>query len=343
MKLLDCTLRDGSYAVDFGFTAADTERVSKRLHDLGVPFIEVGHGVGLGASEKGYGIAAASDLDYMRAACGNWGMFAIPGVASLDDIHMCSEQGAGFVRIGCEAERIKDAEEYILFAKAHGLVVFSNIMKSYASPVGEFVEAAKVCVGSGANCIHIVDSAGSMMPDDVFKYANAIHYMCSENGTSIGFHGHNNLGLANWNATWIVKTFFDANVIIDTTLQGIGRSGGNVATEQFVAIMSLFGIGDYDPIPFMQASEELVRPLMRQRGLSSLDVTAGMAGFHSSYMPRVLAVARRRRVDPRRLLSAVARVDKVNCPIDLVEQCAADLERSGDRFEIDAYHGEEQF
>lgn len=40
-KLLDCTLRDGSYAVDFQFTTTDTENIVQELDDAGFPYIEI--------------------------------------------------------------------------------------------------------------------------------------------------------------------------------------------------------------------------------------------------------------------------------------------------------------
>ena len=51
-KLLDCTLRDGSYENNFGFTKNDTFQICKSLELAGVQFIEVGHGLGLGASKE---------------------------------------------------------------------------------------------------------------------------------------------------------------------------------------------------------------------------------------------------------------------------------------------------
>ena len=42
---MDCTLRDGSYAVDFQFTAKFTGILSAVLDDLGFSYIEVGHGI----------------------------------------------------------------------------------------------------------------------------------------------------------------------------------------------------------------------------------------------------------------------------------------------------------
>jgi len=60
-RILDCTLRDGSYAIDFQFSADDTATIATALEGAGMDLIEVGHGVGLGASRKGLGVAAETD------------------------------------------------------------------------------------------------------------------------------------------------------------------------------------------------------------------------------------------------------------------------------------------
>ena len=65
--ILDCTLRDGSYVIDFQFTKEDTFIIASNLCEAGFEYIEVGHGVGLGASKKGFDVAAATDGGTRRA------------------------------------------------------------------------------------------------------------------------------------------------------------------------------------------------------------------------------------------------------------------------------------
>jgi 4-hydroxy 2-oxovalerate aldolase len=324
--ILDCTLRDGSYVIDFGFTADDTSRFVVRLKGLGFPYIEVGHGIGLGASRRGMGVAAATDEEYMEAASYhvrdplNWGMFAIPGSASLDDIDLAAKYEMGFIRIGCEVAAVETAKPFIERARHHGIYVFSNLMKSYAAPVEEFVAAALKCVEYGAQCVYIVDSAGGMLPGNVLMYVQALRDAAP--GTKIGFHGHNNLGLGVANALLCAEMGID---VLDVSLQGLGRSGGNVPAEQLICALTQ-GHYDvpYDPVAVMQAGDDLVRQYVQP--ISSLDVTAGLGQFHSSYMPRILSVAKAKRVDPRRLILEVSRRDKLNAPMALIEECAAALE-----------------
>ena len=87
-KILEVTLRDGSYSIDFKFTAKDTEVIGGALDSLGFEFVEIGHGVGLGASEKGYGKAAETDEKYLQVAAATfknakWGMFCMCGVRPI--------------------------------------------------------------------------------------------------------------------------------------------------------------------------------------------------------------------------------------------------------------------
>ena len=49
LNIIENTLRDGSYVVDFQFNKEQTGEISRGLNELGFNLIEVGHGLGLGA------------------------------------------------------------------------------------------------------------------------------------------------------------------------------------------------------------------------------------------------------------------------------------------------------
>ena len=324
--ILDCTLRDSSYAIDFQFSARDTTDIVSSLDEIGFRFIEVGHGVGLGASEKGYGYAAASDEEYMAAAAAGvraakWGMFCIPGVASLEAIDRAADAGMGFLRVGNNAETYARARPFIERARRRGLFVCANFMKSYCLTPERFADLALEARDFGADVVYVVDSAGGMLPEELRRYIEAIR--ARDAGLQLGFHGHNNLGLANANsyAAWRAGCAF-----IDSSLMGLGRSSGNAATEQLVALFQRAGVAlGIDPIEVMDVADALIRPLHPASPPTSLDVTAGLALFHSSYMPLVLAAAKKHRVDPRRLMLAVTRRSTSDATEALVEECAHGL------------------
>jgi 4-hydroxy 2-oxovalerate aldolase len=327
-KILECTLRDGSFAVDFQFSAEDTTRIARRLDSLGFPYIEVGHGIGLGASGKGMGTSAATDEEYCLAAAsavtrGQWGMVCISGIAEPKDLDMAASHGMGFARIVATMMETEAARALIERARHRGLFVLCTFRKTCASPAAVFAREAQKCVGYGAQCVYIVDGTGGMLPGEIGSYIDALREVTPT--AAIGFHGQNNLGMGVANALHCAGRRVD---VLDASLQGIGRSAGNTPTGQLVAALSRAGYEHgLDPIDIMQAGEELIRPLLIEAGISSLDVAAGLARFHSSYMRRVLAAAKEYHVDPRRLILAICARDRVNAPPAVIEEAAREVQR----------------
>lgn len=346
-QILECTLRDGSYVIDFQFTVNDTERIAQALDTAGFPYIEVGHGIGMGASEQGHHVAAATDVDYMVAASksvktGKWGMFCIPGIAKLDHLRLAADHGMDFVRIGTNITEVDSSESFIALARELGIEVCANFMKSYSLKPEEFARLAARSVGFGSQIVYLVDSAGGMLPNEVRTYIQAARSEIPNTAT-LGFHGHNNLGLAVANSIVCTEEGVE---IIDTSLQGFGRSAGNTPTEQFVSTLIRLGLPvNVDPIEIMHLGETLIRPLIHRRGLSSLDIAAGQAQFHSSYMPAILTTAKKHRIDPRLLIIELCKEDKINAPSHLLERIAIDLGMKNiaiGPLPWDNYFGEEQ-
>lgn len=325
VNVLETTLRDGSYAVDFRFTSADTARFCSGLEAAGFRYIEIGHGSGLRASERGLGSAAATDEAYLRAAHdalreSSFGMFCIPGIAVLDDVRMAADHGMGFIRIGTDVTKVPESEPFIELAKRLGLLVMTNFMKSYALPSKEFAREVKRSEGFGADVVYIVDSAGSMLPEEVVEYYCAIREVSE---VPVGFHGHNNLGLAVGNT---LRMASEGAVFLDSSLQGLGRSAGNAMTEALVAALHRQGYHTgVDLLRTLRLGYELVTPLLRNAGILPLDLVAGYAGFHSSFLPRLLDAAARYQADPAQLMIDVCGVDRVQLRDEVLEEIASRL------------------
>lgn len=347
MRILETTLRDGSYAIGFRFTASDTAIIAAALEKAGFDLIEIGHGVGLHASESGKGVAAETDEAYLGAAAevltkAKFGMFCIPGIARLEDIDMAAEYGMGFIRIGTNVTEIEGSKEFIARAKKHGMFVSANFMKSYALEPAKFAEKAKLTQDFGSDVLCIVDSAGGMLRHDLEGYFHAVQTVCD---IPLGFHGHNNLGLA---VAHTLRALELGAVIADSSLQGLGRSAGNAPTELLVVALKRMGIDlGIDPLMVMDIGEKYIRPLLRRRGLRSLDIVAGYSQFHSSYMGTIRHYSSRYRIDPRKLIMGVCAHDKVNAPPKLVESVAQRINAESDevftaRYDFDDYFGDEQ-
>lgn len=326
LEIMECTLRDGSYAVDFKFTERDTQILATALGQLGFKWIEVGHGLGLGASKAGKGAMPASDeklIESAKAAApgAKIGSFFIPGIGTYDQLESARSAGLDFVRIGYNATGIEEAYPYLTFAKELGLVACLNFMKTYGVSPAQFGEKAKHGAAAGADIVYCVDSAGSMFPDDVSRYfeAAAEHCQCR-----LGFHGHSNLQFAVANS---IQAYRSGATFIDTTLYGLGRSAGNVPTEVAVAVFNRLGVDTgIDLFACMDAADEFLGPMMPQMQLyDMMSVAMGYSQFHSSFLPKVAAAAQRHKVDLRRLVVAMGELDPVSLDEIMLERVAANL------------------
>lgn len=324
-EILEVTLRDGSYLINFQFTADDTATIASTLESVGFSWIEIGHGLGLNASNAGKGQAAASDEEYLEAAANaikkaRWGMFFIPGIGRIEDLRLAARYGMSFVRLGSNITEIDQARPFIELAKELGFIVTLNAMKSYAVPADEFGEKAALVRYWGADIFYLVDSAGCMFPDDITSYFRAAQ---STSDIALGFHGHDNLSLAMANT---LRALDCGAVLVDSSLQGMGRSAGNSATEILLAIMQQRGLEtNIDLKSTMDIGQGLIQPLMKKSGVDPMAVIAGYARFHSSFTPKLRQYASKYQLDIRDLIVRLCQEDLISAPDNLLEQLGKEL------------------
>jgi 4-hydroxy-2-oxovalerate aldolase len=327
-KILDCTLRDGSYLNNFQFTKKQTFDICSKLQKAGVQIIEVGHGMGLGASRIARYRARETDVNYGKYANmalnkAKWGMFCIPGIANIEDVKLLSDLGASFIRIGSNVENYKITEPYIKLAKKLNLQVCTNFMKSYVFSPNKFSKIANIAHKMGSDIIYIVDSAGGMMPKELETYYKEIKKVNKK--IKIGFHGHNNLGFAVANAFKSFELNFD---IVDASLQGYGRSAGNTAIELLVCALKKEKIKcNIDYMKILDLSEEILMKFITSKGIKSIDVVCGMSLFHSSYLPIIEKYSKLHKVDPRLLVYEVSKKNKSEAPEILVKKITESLKK----------------
>lgn len=311
MKILDTTLRDGSYVNNFQIDAKTTEVVVKSLDEIGFDYIEVGHGLGMNATTFDSMKGKCSDIEWINAAKKNickskWGMFFIPGIGRFEDIALAADVGMDFIRIGANIDEYSRAIPYIKEAKRRGLFVCANFMKTYGFNYKQAALVAKMAESEGCDLNCIVDSAGCMLPEDVKGYVSEFK---STSNAQVGFHAHNNLGMAISNCLMAI----DLNVdVIDTSVRGMGRSAGNAVAEILLLVLDRLSIPhQYDIYKILDLAESIIDPIMKgYQQVDSMSVLSGYAKFHSSFTPQLIEVAKSNNVDPRKLLVELC---KENC------------------------------
>ncbi len=107
--------------------------------------------------------------------------------------------------------------------------------------------------------------------------------------------------------------------IVDGSLQGLGRGGGNAPTEQLSIGLKRSGYVDTtDFYGLMEAGAKYIEPLLPQKGLNPIDLVSGFALFHSSYMPLIRKYSEKYCVDPRDLIVNVSEKELVDVSVLLL-------------------------
>lgn len=100
-----------------------------------------------------------------------------------------------------------------------------------------------------------MDSAGASTPELVMK---TIATLKNNLNIEIGFHAHNNLGLAVGNTYVAIK---EGATIVDGTIRGFGAGAGNCPLEVLVALLKKenYDLRGIDWYSMLDASDEVVK------------------------------------------------------------------------------------
>jgi len=321
ISFLDCTHRDGGYLNGFSFTSEETYELSAYLSSCKIPFIEVGHGLGLGASGAKFGYARESDQQYILDAVSGAGLssigaFAIPSVATIDDIKSCIECGMQFIRVGCSPNDFSSCRDFVRSVVDLPLKVYVNLMKTYTLPVVEIFSIVSELLDLGIDGFYVVDSAGCMLPRDINACMDSLSSLNSN--MQFGFHGHNNLGMAL--ATSLEAVQCGANMI-DTTVGGIGRMGGNTQFEVFCKLCRLSQIQTgLEEKNIRDPHEVLCEELLCQSPyIRHIQYTLGAAGIHSSSLPMIEEIAQKKGISADRIIALLGSYERINPTVELTE------------------------
>jgi 4-hydroxy-2-oxovalerate aldolase len=326
VRIVDTTMRDGSHAVNHQYSLGDITRITSALDKAGVYGIEISHGDGLAGSSIQYGWAKHSDEERLLAASkvvkkSNITVLLLPGIGTRQDLTMAIEHGTKIARIATHVTEADISEQHIKLAKDMDLEVMTFLMLAHMEGPGKVLEQAKLMEGYGADVVYVVDSAGAMLPEDVKERVGLLKQKLD---IEVGFHAHNNLGLAIGNTITAVQ---EGATVVDGTLGGLGAGAGNAPTEVLTAVFEKMGYETgIDLYRIIDAAEDIVRPLMnRPQIIDKSSLILGYAGVYSSFLLHTYRAVERFNVDPRDVLVELGKRKVVGGQEDMIIDVAHEL------------------
>lgn len=330
LLIFDATLRDGSHAIKHQLELKTVERYCSCIDDSGLYTVVIGHGNGLGASSLQVGLSKNTDRDLLLATRKNLrnpklGVYMIPGFGTIEDnILPALDCGVDLFKIGCHCTEADITKQHIEFLSRRGVEVYGVLMMSHmVSPEELLIEVQKM-ESYGAAGVILMDSAGAYLPQNVKE---KIELLVANVDIRIGFHAHNNLGLAVANSLIAIDS---GATIIDGTLRGFGAGAGNCQLEALIAILQKQAIlSDINLYNLMDVGDEIVRDeIGYQKGVDSTSIISGLSGVFSAFAVHVKNAAKQYGVDPRDIYVELGKRKVVGGQEDLVVDVALYLSQN---------------
>jgi 4-hydroxy 2-oxovalerate aldolase len=297
----DPTLRDGSHACGHQLNLEQIAIYTQAADAAGIPIVEVGHGNGIGASSLQVGLSKESDVKMLEVARKNLqksklGIHIIPGFATIKkDLIRAIDIGVDVIRVASHCTEADITQRHLNYVRERGKEAYGVLMMSHMASAEILLEEAQKMEHYGAEGIIIMDSAGAYLPCDVeYKVKTLVNGL----KIPIGFHAHNNLGMAVANSITAIES---GAKILDGTARGFGAGAGNAQLEVLVAVLEKMDfITGIDLYKILDASDIAEREIMKTiPTIKSDSIISGLCGVFSGFSKHVSRISQEFNVDPR--------------------------------------------
>lgn len=266
LKVLDATIRDGGLCNNFEFTDEFVTALYKTNVKAGVDYMEFGYKASKHMfNEKDFGKWKFCNEEDIRAIVGE--NPSDMKISVMADVGRCdyktdflpkSESVIDMVRVACYIHQIPAAIDMIEHFHALGYETTCNIMAISQVGSDQVKQALEMLASTSVDVIYLVDSYGSLYPENASELAKLYLSAVEGTGKQIGFHAHNNQNLAFANT---IETMSYGISYLDATIQGMGRGAGNCAMELLLGFLKNPKYNLYHLLDFI---EKYMLPLKAQ-------------------------------------------------------------------------------
>jgi 4-hydroxy 2-oxovalerate aldolase len=299
ITLLDCTFRDGGYYNNWNFDANLVTDYLELCARLEINLVEIGY-LRLQPNSQSSGpfanIPDALSPDLLRiietfpelplAA-----MIEVKELLKLPQTEVAAMIAAKLhksniplkaLRFAVHFAQCASLGDYVQQLHDEGYAICINLMQIDMATPEQIDQCLEILSRLPLTCVYLADSLGSMMPKKVSQltrqFSDRLH-------GAIGFHAHDNRGLALHNSLTAVEA---GATWIDSTIHGMGRGAGNAKTEQ---IMSLFrpDTSLQQQLDLYQFAARYFNPLHKTYGwgASPFYGIAGLSQIHPNYVHEI--------------------------------------------------------
>lgn len=308
IRLLDCTLRDGGHIVQGRFGENTIKNTIERLVKAKVDIIEAGFLWQESTDNDTARYHTIADIrKVLPTDCGQSKISLMADYIDLKHLEPC-DGTVDIIRLSFKRWRLDWGLEAAQILMDKGYKVFINPVNNNVYSDKEYIEILEKVNELHPYGFSIVDTFGVMRVSDLLHR----YYLVENNlakDITIGFHFHENMGLAYSLAQNIIKNVSSTrNIVIDGSLLGMGRVPGNLCTEQIIDYMNDQLGTDYNIEHVYDAIDDYIAPIKATNpwGYAIPYALSAKYYLHRTYAEFLAGKKRLKTKDIQRILSQVA-------------------------------------
>jgi len=250
VRIYDTTLRDGTQAEDIALSVEDKLRITEKLDELGIHYVEGGW-PGSNPRDLKY-FKEVQHLPLVSTKVAAFGSTSRKGVAPGDDANIRALLDAGTVLVtifgkswdmhpltamGISlAENVELIRTSVRFLKQHLPEVIydaEHFFDGFKGNPDYALDTVRAAQDAGADCIVLCDTNGGTLPFEIEHVVNEVRKTIT---VPLGIHAHNDSDLAVANTVLAVRC---GVVHVQGTLNGYGERCGNANLSSVIPTLQL--------------------------------------------------------------------------------------------------------
>lgn len=275
ISILDATLRDGGQGLDDlynnkfseqAFTREDKLSTIAQLSASGIEMIELG-AMGPSPCDRS-AFAIYQNIEELSLFLPQErpegvmyvGLYIGPDT-ELSEIPEWNSSLVEGVRVILRYSELQKSLDFCAGLAQKGYKVFVQPMLTMRYSDAELDLVCRSANEMGAYACYFVDSYGYMQPKDIQRLFDYMNHRLSPD-IHIGFHAHNNMGLAYANALYFLQINTQRSLIVDACVTGMGQGAGNLQTELILPYLAENSGKKYCYEPILEVCDLLERRMI---------------------------------------------------------------------------------
>ena len=299
IKVVDCTIRDGGLVNNFYFDDEFVRNLYTANVAAGVEYMEFGYKASKEIFDvKEFGKWKFCDEQDIRDIVGDNNtdlkISVMADVGRTDykkDIIPKTDSVIDMIRIATYINTIPAAIEMIHYCAEMGYETTINIMAVSTAAESELDLALALLPQSEYGTIYLVDSYGSLYPEQIRRLADKYLKVAEKYGKKVGIHAHNNQQLAFANT---IEACTVGVSYLDATMSGMGRGAGNCNME---LLLGFLRNPKYSLNPVLKFLQNQMLPLKKTGLVWGCDVQYMLTGQQNQHPRTAIAFTAEQRED----------------------------------------------